>query len=53
MEKFEVSYLEAQLAMGKAIVDSMLELIPKKGTEKAIIPMTLNDSEFEVEVRMK
>lgn len=53
MEKFEAGYLETQLAIGKAVLESMMELIPKKGTEKTIIPVTLEDNEFEIEVRMK
>lgn len=53
MEEPHVELLEAQLAIGKAIVESMLELIPKKGTEKAIIPATIEGYEFEVEVRTK
>lgn len=52
-ENTHVEFLEAQLAIGKAVIESMLELIPKKGTEKAIVPVTLEDNEFEVEVRMK
>ena len=53
METLQEQLLEPQLEIGKAVLESMMELIPKKGTEKTIIPMTLNDSEFEVEVRMK
>ena len=53
MENFEVDFLEAQLVIGKAVIESMLELIPKKGTEKAIIPVTIEGYEFEVEVRIK
>lgn len=53
MEEPHVELLEAQLAIGKSVIESMLELIPKKGTEKATIPVTLEDNEFEVEVRMK
>ena len=53
MEKFEVGYLEAQLKIGKAVIESMLELIPKKGTEMATIPVTIEGYEFEVEVKMK
>lgn len=53
MEEPHVELLEAQLAIGKAVIESMLELIPKKGTEMATIPVTLEDNEFEVEVRMK
>lgn len=55
MEETHVELLEAQLVIGKAVIESMLELIPKKGTEKAIIPVTIEgyEFEFEVEVRMK
>lgn len=53
MEKFEVGYLEAQLEIGKAAIESMLELIPKKGMEMIIIPVTIEGYDFEVEVRMK
>lgn len=53
MEKFEINYLEAQLEIGKSVIESMLELIPKKGTEKATIPVTIDGYEFEVEVKMK
>lgn len=53
METLQEQLLEPQLAIGKAVIESMLELIPKKGTEKAIVPVTLEDNEFEVEVRMK
>ena len=37
MKETHVEFLEAQLAIGKAVIESMLELIPK----------------FEIEVRMK
>lgn len=53
MEEFEVGYLEVQLEIGKSVIESMLELIPKKGTEKATIPVTIDGYEFEVEVKMK
>ena len=53
MEEFEVGYLEAQLKIGKAVIESMLELIPKKGTEMATIPVTIKDSKFEIDVIMK
>lgn len=52
-ENTHVEFLEAQLAIGKAVIESMLELIPKKGMEMATIPVTLEDSKFEIEVRMK
>ena len=53
MEEIHVELLEAQLAIGKAVIESMAELIPKKGTEMTIIPVTIEDNEFEIEVRMK
>lgn len=52
-ENTQAELLEAQLAIGKAVIESMLELIPKKGTEKTIVPVTIEDNEFEIEVRMK
>lgn len=53
MKETHVEFLEAQLAIGKAVIESMLELIPKKDTEMAVIPVTIEGYEFEVEVRMK
>ena len=57
MEEPHVELLEAQLAIGKAVIESMLELIPKKGTEMTTIPVAIEgyefEFEFEVEVRMK
>lgn len=53
MEEPHVELLEAQLAIGKEVIESMLDLIPKKGTMKITIPVTLEDNEFEVEVKMK
>ncbi|MCO4557213.1 hypothetical protein Si089_01779 [Streptococcus infantarius subsp. infantarius] len=53
MKETHVEFLEAQLEIGKAVIESMLELIPKKGTEMATIPLTIEGYEFEVEVRMK
>ena len=53
MEETHVEFLEAQLDIGKAVIESMLELIPKKGTEMATIPVTIEDNKFEIEVRMK
>ncbi len=52
-KNIHVESLEAQLEIGKAIIESMLELIPKKGTEMATVPVTIEVYEFEVEVRMK
>lgn len=53
MKETHVEFLEAQLAIGKAVIESMLELIPKKGTEMTTIPVTIEGNEFEVDVRMK
>lgn len=53
METLQEQLLEPQLDIGKAVLESMLELIPKKGTEMAVIPVTIEDNEFEIEVRMK
>lgn len=58
MEETHIELLEAQLEIGKVVIENMLELIPKKGTKKAIIPVTIEGYEFEgyefeVEVRMK
>lgn len=53
MEETHVELLEAQLEIGKVVIESMLELIPKKGTEMATIPVTIEDYKFEIEVRMK
>ena len=52
-EEEPFGFLNAQLTIGKSVIESMLELAPKKGTEKATIPVTLGDNEFEIEVRMK
>ena len=57
MEETHVELLEAQLEIGKAVIESMLRLITKKDTEMATIPVTIEgyefEFEFEVEVRMK
>lgn len=53
METLQEQLLEPQLDIGKAVLESMLELIPKKGTEMATIPVTIEDNKFEIEVRMK
>lgn len=53
MKKTHVEFLEVQLEIGKVVIESMLELIPKKGTEMAVIPVTIEGYEFEVKVRMK
>ena len=53
MEETHVGLLEAQITVGKEVIESMLDLIPKKRTMKITIPVTLEDYEFEVEVRMK
>lgn len=53
MEETHVELLEAQLEIGKAVIESMLRLITKKDTEMATIPVSIEGNEFEVEVRMK
>lgn len=53
MKETHVEFLKPQLDIGKAVLESMLGLIPKKGTEMAVIPVTIEDNEFEIEVRMK
>lgn len=52
-ENTQAELLEAQLVIGKAVIESMLELTPKKGTMKSVTPVTFYDNEFEIEVRMK
>ena len=54
MEKFEVGYLEAQLAIGKAVLESMIEMYFRDGALKGVvIPATFQDKEFEIKVMMK
>lgn len=53
METLQAQLLEAQLAIGKAVLESMLVFAPNKDTMKLIIPMTYEDKEFEIEVRLK
>ena len=48
-----LNYQKHSLQLVKAVIESMLELIPKKGIMKTTIPVTIEDNEFEVEVRMK
>ncbi|MCO4645802.1 hypothetical protein Si021_00976 [Streptococcus infantarius subsp. infantarius] len=52
-KNIHVELLEAQLEIGKAVIESMLELIPKKGMEMATIPVIIEGYEFEVDVIMK
>lgn len=52
-EDIQADLLEAQLVTGKAVIESVLELIPKKGQMKSVIPMTFDDNKLEIEVRMK
>lgn len=53
MEETHIELLEAQLTIGKSVIESMLELIPKKGTETATVNVTLGNNEFKIEVRVK
>ena len=41
MEETHVDFLEAQLAIGEAVIESMLELIPKKGRRWQLFPLPL------------
>lgn len=52
-ENTHAELLEVQLVIGKTVIESMLELIPKKGMEMATVPVTIEGYDFEVEVRMK
>lgn len=54
MEETHVELLEAQLAIGKAVIESMIEMYFRDGAMKGVvIPATFQDKEFEIEVRMK
>lgn len=53
MEETHVEFLEAQLTIGKSVIESMLELILKQSTETATINVTLGNNEFKIEVGMK
>lgn len=52
-ENIRAELLEVQLVIGKAVVESMLDITPRKCTVKQVIPVTFDDKEFEVEARMK
>lgn len=43
----------SKVVIGKAVIESMLGLIPNKGMEMATIPVLIDGYEFEVYVIMK
>lgn len=54
MEETHVEILEAQLTIGKSVIESMTEMYFRDGAMKGfVIPATFQDKEFEIEVRMK
>lgn len=53
MDYTTFSYLDAQQAIGKKVVDSIIHIAPEKGAIDAIIPVKFGDDEFEVNVRFK
>ncbi|QIM45677.1 hypothetical protein GPZ88_00790 [Streptococcus ruminicola] len=54
METLQEQLLEPQLDIGKAVLESMIEMYLRDGAMKGVvIPATFQDKEFEIEVRMK
>lgn len=54
MKETHVELLEPQLDIGKAVLESMIEMYFRDGAMKGVvIPSTFQDKEFEIEVRMK
>lgn len=54
METLQEQLLEPQLDIGKAVLESMIEMYFRDGAMKGVvIPATFQDKEFEIEVRMK
>lgn len=54
MEETHVEFLEAQLDIGKAVIESMMEIYFRDGALKGVvIPADFQGNEFEIEVRMK
>lgn len=54
METLQEQLLEPQLDIGKAVLESMIEIYFRDGVMKGVvIPATFQDKEFEIEVRMK
>lgn len=54
METLQEQLLEPQLDIGKAVLESMIEMYFRDGALKGVsIPTKFQDKEFEIEVRMK
>lgn len=54
METLQAQLLEPQLDIGKAVIESMVEMYFRDGAMKGVvIPCSFEDKEFEIEVRMK
>ena len=54
METLQAQLLEPQLNIGKAVLESMLEMYYRDGVMKSVvIPCDFEGKEFEIEVRMK
>ena len=54
METLQAQLLEPQLEIGKAVLESMMEMYFRDGAMKGVvIPADFQGNEFEIEVRMK
>lgn len=54
METLQQQLLEPQLDIGKAVLESMIEIYFRDGAMKGVqIPVKFQDKEFIIEVRMK
>ena len=54
METLQEQLLEPQLEIGKAVLESMIDMYFRDGGMKGVvIPATFQDKEFEIEVRIK
>ena len=54
MKTLQEQLLEPQLDIGKAVLESMMEIYFRDGALKGVlIPAKFQDKEFEIEVRMK
>lgn len=54
METLQEQLLEPQLDIGKAVLESMIEMYLRDGAMKGVvIPATFQDKKIEIEVRMK
>ena len=54
MEALQEQLLEPQLEIGKAVLESMIEMYFRDGAMKGVvIPCAFEGKDFEIEVRMK